>query len=187
MTRTRQFLLAFAALCIGGGWFTYQHYFSLDHIHFKPSQHDAFMTDVEYLRYDEQGQLNKRLFTPLAIHHAATDGMTLHKPWLILYEDQKPEWTITADYGISQNRNKRIDLHDHVILKRAATPTRPSSTITTTTLTLHPQARTAHTDAAVTLRQADSTLHATGLDTDFGHQSVKLLSESTGDYVYHRH
>ena len=40
MTRARQFLFAFAALCIGGGWFTYQHYFSLDHIHFKPSQHD---------------------------------------------------------------------------------------------------------------------------------------------------
>lgn len=180
--RPLTFACLVALTALAASWYGLQRYFSLSTTSFKPTQHDAFMQDIEYTHYDDQGQIKRQVSAPVAFHQADTDGLVLEHPVMTFYDDHYHKWTIRANHGESSQQNSQVVLSDHVEIEQAATAERPTLHLYTDNLTLYPNQRLASTNAAVKIVQPDGQVEATGMQADFNNQTITLLSQAHATY-----
>ncbi len=151
-----------------------------------PAQHEAespdgFMTQVHYTHYDENGEIQSKLYSPKIIHYNENDRAQLEKPSLVMHTQDKQTWIITADQGTSLHGSKQIDLKNNVQVQRVKDPSH-INTLTTSSLTAFPDRQFAQTDKAVTIVQPGSTVQAVGMTANLKTGDITLLSQTQGIY-----
>lgn len=145
---------------------------------------DAIMQDVTALILDKQGKPSMKVITPKLIHYAESDTTHFTTPQLILYRRQSSKpWYVTANQAKATQGTNNVDFWDNVTIHHAADANNPATLIKTTTLTVHPNEKTAETKDDITLTQPNVVIKATGMHADMNTGDVKLLSKARGEYV----
>lgn len=145
-------------------------------------QPDAFMHNVSYSQYDDQGLLHSHLSTALIVHYPWENSSHFNHPNYLIYTDKRVPWRVVANQGKSQGGSRQVYLWDHVKIHESQQSMEPETTIVTRTLTIFPNRSFAEADKDVTITQPNSTVQAIGMTADLKHGIVHLLSHSRGIY-----
>ena len=143
---------------------------------------DAFMEDVVTTILDKEGNPKLEITTPKMVHFSKEDTTRLLTPHLTLYRDSPEPWYITSQYAKAWQGIENVNFWQDVNIQHAADEKSPQTTIKTSTLTVHPNQRTAQTDAPITLLQPNMTVNAVGMFADMNSGDIKLLSNTRGEY-----
>lgn len=145
-------------------------------------QLDAFMHNVSYCQYDNQGLLHSYLNTPLIVHYPLEDTSYFNRPNYLIYTDKRVPWTVVANQGKNQGKVHQVYLWNHVRIHKSQQPTEPETTIVTRNLMIFPSRSLVKTDKDVIITQLNSTVQAIGMTADLKKGTIRLLSHAIGIY-----
>ncbi|MES2998599.1 MAG: LPS export ABC transporter periplasmic protein LptC [Pseudomonadota bacterium] len=168
-------------LILLGTWYTWQQLTRPANPFATRHQPDAYATNVIIFHTDTEGNLYDQLKTPLSVHYPLDDSISLSTPLFNLFLKNNESWELSANYGKLKENNDRLQLWDHVKLEqKKGDHASPTSTLTTSTLTINLKEKTADTSAPVTITQTNQEIHAIGLHADFTNKTIQLLSQVKG-------
>ena len=144
---------------------------------------DAFMEGINATILDKQGQVAMKIIAPKMVHYASNDSSELTQPELTLFRKSPQPWHITSHTARVSNGIRQVDFQDDVTIHHAADLINPDTVIKTPKLTVFPQDQKAQTSELITLIQPNTVIKATGMLADINSGSIKLLSETRGEYV----
>lgn len=145
-------------------------------------QPNAFMREVNYYQYNDEGNLHSHLVSPFIVQFPYKNSSYFISPHYLIYTSQHVSWTISADRGKSQNGIERIYLWGHVEIHEPAHATKTETIITTRNITIFPYRSFARTDQPVTIVRPNSLIKATGMTADLKKGIIHLLSHAQGVY-----
>ena len=145
-------------------------------------QPNAFMREVDYYQYNDEGDLRSHLVSPFIIHFPYKNSSRFTSPHYLIYTSQHMPWTISADRGKSQNGIEWVYLWGHVKIYEPSQATKVETKITTHNITIFPCRSFAQTDQPVIIVRPDSLIKATGMTADLKKGIIHLLSHSRGVY-----
>jgi lipopolysaccharide export system protein LptC len=144
---------------------------------------DAYMENVTAIIMDKKGKPSIKIKTPRMVHFIENDTSELIDPQLTIYRRSPEPWFITSKFAKAQQGIDQVDFWKDVIIHHAGDLTSPATIITTPTLTVHPNDQTAETTDFITFTQPSVTVKAIGMTADLNTGSIKLLSQTRGEYV----
>lgn len=142
---------------------------------------DYIVDNFVATRLSGLGQRDHVLAAARMLHFPDDDSTELTEPHYTHYDPDQPPVTITSDRGTISSDGENVYLQGNVVVTRAAEGKRPPLVMTTDYLHLIPDQRIARTDHPVVLREADSTVHAVGLQLD---AEARLLTLSRVHATY---
>jgi len=116
-------------------------------------------------------------------HYPDDDSTTLDEPKISLFSENKPTIFIKSKLGILARKGDEVFLHNNVKLAREASARNSELAIETEYLHVIPNKQIVNTDRAVTITNAQTTLHAVGMELDNNARTTVLLSEVRSEYV----
>ncbi|MBN2689344.1 MAG: LPS export ABC transporter periplasmic protein LptC [Gammaproteobacteria bacterium] len=143
----------------------------------KPKNPDAFITNITYQEYDEQGKLHTTIKTPKLVHYSYLNSSKFEQPIIIIYGKNNDIWRISAVHGTADHGNKTIDLIGDVKLHRPKNANNKAITITTDKATVHPKQKTAETTKPINIKEQGFTANAVGAKADLNTGVIKLQSK----------
>lgn len=152
-------------------------------IHANAALPDAYMEDVVATIMNKSGKPTLKIETPRMIHFANNNTTDITKPHITVYRDSPVPWYINSDYAKATNGIDQIILWSNVVMNHPSDTTNPLTTMKTHSLTIFPDKKIAQTPDAVTITQPDMTVHAVGMFANFQDGTVKLLSQTVGEYA----
>lgn len=144
---------------------------------------DAIMEDVVALIIDKTGKPSMKVITPRLIHYTESDTTHLTTPQLVLYRKSPQPWYVSSRFAKATQGIENVNFWENVTIHHAADNNNPATLIKTTTLTVHPNQKTAETQDFITLIQPNMVVKATGMHADMNTGNIKLLSKARGEYV----
>lgn len=144
---------------------------------------DAYMEDVVATILNKQGIPSLKIETPKMIHYPENDVTDISKPHITVYRQSPEPWYINSNFAKASSGIDQILFWDNVIIHHAQDSDNPTTTMTTTSLTVFPNQQLAKTDKPITVTQPNATLHAVGMFANMNDGTVKLLSNARGEYV----
>ena len=141
------------------------------------------MENVTTWVMDKTGALNMKVITPKLTHYQTADKSILENPILTLYRESPSPWTITSRSATAINGIETVLFNDDVNIHHAADSKNPQTIIQTTSLTVYPSKRIAETSAAISLKQPNTLLKATGMHANIETGTIQLLSKAMGEYT----
>lgn len=155
----------------------------LHHNTIDPHSPDAYMEGVSAVIMNKQGTPSFKISTPKMVHYANDDTTDIEAPAVTVYRNTPSPWYINSDHAKATQGVSEILFWSNVVIHHPADKENPATTMQTTMLTIFPEKQTAETAQPVTIKQPDTTVHATGMLADMNNGTVKLLSEAKGEYV----
>lgn len=143
--------------------------------------YDAFMTNLTYYAYNNQGQLQSHLVTPKMVHYADQNNIYFTSPKIDYYSENHAPWKIKALNGIKQNDGK-LYLWNHVNMHELPSIHEPETTILTNSITINTKNSTATSYDKVTMIRPGTRVKGKGLKANFKKGVFELLSQSEGSY-----
>ncbi len=160
--------------------------FSLQHHALAPASvshlPDAYMEEVQTMIMDKTGAPKMKIETPHMIHYLEHDTTKLMSPHVTIYKNSPEPWHVTARFALATEGTKNILFWDNVLIHHVGDIDNPTTSIKTSTLTIHPEQRSAETDALITLHQPNLRVKAKGMYADMNSGDIKLLSQTRGEY-----
>lgn len=147
---------------------------------------DAFATNFEIRRLDDDGALRYRLRAPELKHFPGDEISEIRSPELIAYRQDTPPITITAGLARVSKGGDLVQLTDSVRVRREATPERAELLVSSPSLNVYPETGLAETDQAVTITQGASKLSGVGARIDNKASTFELRSQVRGQYIAQR-
>ena len=144
---------------------------------------DAIVENFEIRRLDENGKLQYRLNAPQLRHFPDDNSSQITAPRLLAYRDDTPPLALTAGQARVTAGGETIFLEGDVEIVRAATERRPELNARTATLTVEPEAGTAHTDQTMTITLGASEISGVGARIDNKASTFELRSQVRGRYL----
>ena len=144
---------------------------------------DAIMENFSAIKLNEQGVPRFIMAARKMQHYPDDDSTTLELPRLTTLSAGRPAIHAIAKRGIVSSKGDEISLHGDVEVLREADGQQDELTLQTEYLRIVPDLDLASTDRAVTLVDARSTIHATGLEMDNKTRTLKLLSKVTSEHA----
>lgn len=147
---------------------------------------DTIVENFSAIKLNEQGVPRLIMAARKMLHYPDDDSTTLEVPRLAsLAADRQTIHTI-AQRGIISSKGDEVFLHDAVEVLREANRQQPELRMQTEYLHIIPDKDIADTDRAVTIVDAYTTTHATGLEMDNNTRTLKLLSQVRSEHVPHK-
>lgn len=144
---------------------------------------DAIMENFTAVKLTEQGEPHFIMAAKKMQHYPDDDSTTLELPRLTTLSAERPTIHTIARRGIVSRRGDEIFLHEDVEVLREANGQQSEMTLQTEYLHVLPERNIASTDRAVTIVDARSTTHATGLEMDNKARTLKLLSKVRSEHA----
>ena len=144
---------------------------------------DAYMEDVVATILNKEGNPSMKIETPKMVHYAENDVTNISQPHITVYRQSPEPWYINSNFAKASDGVEEILFWDNVVIHHAQDIDNPTTTMTTTTLTVFPNQQLAKTAEAITVTQPNATLHAIGMLANMNDGTVKLLSHARGEYV----
>jgi lipopolysaccharide export system protein LptC len=148
-----------------------------------PKEADSFMQDVVAVIFNKEGKPALKLEAPHMIHYPENDSTLISTPHVTIYRQTPKPWYVDAEHAKTNHGINEIVFWSHVNIHHPADQENPKTSLKTATLTIHPDQKTAVTDQPIIFNQPDTTIHAIGMLADWEAGTIKLLSETQGDYV----
>ena len=144
---------------------------------------DATMENFSATNLNEQGVPNFILAANKLLHYPDDDSTALDAPRITMLSPGKPAIHATAEHGTISSKGDEVFLRDNVKVLREASAQQDQMTLQTEYLHIIPDQGLANTDRAVTVVDAHSIVHATGMEMDNKTRTLKLLSQVKSEYV----
>ncbi len=144
---------------------------------------DAFMENVVATIINKEGNPSLKVESPKMIHYAEDDTTYIETPHITLYRQSPEPWHINSAYAKATQGLDKIYFWDNVVIHHVSDSANPTTTMTTTTLTVFPNKQIAQTDKNVTVTQPSAILHGLGMLANLNEGTVQLLSKAQGEYV----
>lgn len=143
---------------------------------------DYVLRDFEVTSLDKQGKESFTLRGPELQRNPTDQTLQLATPQFLVPDRAGRYWDLRAQQGFVPAGGNHLELRGQV---RADSPpeTPPITRIRTDWLNLDLQKNQASTTAKVTITRPGLTMQGTGLEADFDHQQVSLLSQVSNHYV----
>jgi len=140
------------------------------------------MIGAHYHSTDSQGNIHEQLSAEYGKHYPFNNSFELDSPELTVYGPHGEIWHIHANKGTSSHGSDTVILSERVQIEHRAKQDAPKVVVNTARLIVHPNDRTADTDAPVTITYPQVVLQGQGLHGDMKAGTLKLLREITGHY-----
>jgi lipopolysaccharide export system protein LptC len=144
---------------------------------------DAIMENFSATNLNEQGVPDFLMAAAKLLHYPDDDSTTVDAPHITILSPGKPAIHATAEHGTISSKGDEVFLSDNVKVLREASAQQDQMTLQTQYLHLIPDRGLANTDRAVTVVDAHSIVHATGMEMDNKTRTLKLLSQVRSEYV----
>jgi LPS export ABC transporter protein LptC len=173
--------LILVILILFGTWYTWQQLARSNNSRVAQHQADAYAINVIIFHTDIEGNIYDQVRTPLLVHYPADDSILLSSPVFDLFLKNNESWELSANYGKLKENYDLLQLWGKVTLnQKKMAHALPSTTLTTSVLTVNFKERTADTSAPVTIVQPNQVIHAMGLHADFASKTIQLLAQVKG-------
>jgi lipopolysaccharide export system protein LptC len=149
-----------------------------------PTQHDPdTVIDHVLLRsLNPQGELQYRLQATRIEHFPDHDSNEITNPLLTYVRTGAPDLRISSAHADVSQHGDMVLLTGSVYITRDALPNRPELHAKTQTLTVMPNAGTAHTDDPVFITEGNSHLSGVGMSIDNNARTFELDAKVRGEY-----
>jgi len=144
---------------------------------------DYVMDNFTATTLDEKGKIRFLMSAKKMWHYPDDDVTLLEAPRLESLANELVPIKMSALTGEISSKGEEVLLRNDVIIVRPAFANRSELTFKTEYLRVFPNKDFADTNQAVTLLEANSTLHAVGMELDNKTRSIKFLSSVKTDYV----
>lgn len=144
---------------------------------------DFFMTNTFYTKFDNDGNISEQINMDKIMHFTTRNNYIFDNPRIKMNNQNKQPWFITANKGKSEFGKSKVYLWDNVRLIQAIDPkNNPIFDITTNSLCVYTNNKSAQTSEPITIIQNGSVAKAVGAKADFKSGTVKLLSNVECQY-----
>jgi lipopolysaccharide export system protein LptC len=150
---------------------------------YKRHDPDAIMENFSATNLNEQGVPDFVMAATKLMHYPDDDSTTVDEPRITMLSPGQPALHATAEHGTISSKGDEVFLRDNVKVLREASAQQDQMTLQTQYLHIIPDRDLANTDRAVTIVDAHSIVHATGMEMDNKTRTLKLLSQVRSEYV----
>ncbi len=144
---------------------------------------DAIVENFSATKMNDLGIPSFILAASKMLHFPDDDSTTLDQPHITMLSAVHPAIHATSMRGTISSNGDEIFLLDNVVLTRDASARQNELKLFTEYLHVVPDRNLTDTDRAVTITDAHSTVHATGLEMNSQTRILKLLSQVNSIYV----
>jgi lipopolysaccharide export system protein LptC len=143
---------------------------------------DYIVDGLTAYRMNPEGEVVSKLFAEKTVHYPDDDTTHLTRPrWVSLAQGKAPV-TITANEGLVSSDGDNVYFEDDVHVVRDPSGKQSRLTLLTSYLQVIPDKNIAQTDRPVTITDANTVVHAIGLELNGDTRILKLLSNVKGTY-----
>ena len=132
-------------------------------------------------KFDKQGNVTQRLYTPQLTHIPKGDQNRFTEPRVTLYNNGESPWYISSKEGFSQKGGEKIQLLGSVVIQQPIS-TGGEHRILTESLDYYPQKQYAETEKSVLFKKPGVRLKGDGMHAWLASKSVQLLDNVQGRY-----
>lgn len=141
---------------------------------------DVIINDARGHKLDASGRLQYTIVAEEIRHFPDDETTELRQPRLVYLHAQQPPVTIRAEHAVGNKPAERVDLHEQVEVRRAASGKNAELVATMSELTVLTDEQKAFTKSQVLITQGNSWVQGVGLQIDNKLQTYLLESEVTG-------
>lgn len=146
---------------------------------------DGIMDNFHATKMDMQGVPRFLLAATQSRHYPDHDSTELELPRLTMLTQDRPPVHMNGTRGNISSRGDQVAFHGDVRVLREAAGDQSAMTLHTEYLRVLPNEDWADTDKAVTMVNANNTVHAIGLEMDNKARTLKLLSQVRSEHLPH--
>ena len=143
---------------------------------------DATISDISFKEFNDKGKLTNFLETPMIEHVPKNNTHLLTQPHIIVREENKEPWDISAKYAKAVKGGKKIVFSNDVSIIQKKDIGEGNILLSTEEITYFPNKKYAITRKNVRLQQNNSIVKATGLKAFLAENRIKFLSNTRGHY-----
>lgn len=143
---------------------------------------DFFMINADYVKFDADGNINNHFYASKITHFGDQNNYIFDNPSMQMYSNKEEPWIITAQKGKSEQGKSKIYLWGNVQLKQGNDGNNNAFGISTTSLIVYPDTKSAETSDPVTIIQGTSIAKSIGAKADFKSGMIELLSNVDCEY-----
>lgn len=144
---------------------------------------DAIIENFSAVTLNEQGTPHFIMAAKKMLHYPDDDSTTLEVPHLTSLSPGRPAIHAIAKRGVVSSNGDEVFLYEGVEVLREASMSQDELRIHTEYLHFTPDQELASTDRTVTIKEANNTVQATGLEMDYKARTLKLLGRVRSEYV----
>jgi lipopolysaccharide export system protein LptC len=144
---------------------------------------DYYAENLTTIDMDERGRPKQRLVARRMEHFAHDNSMHLQRPYLVLFEEGLPPWTLRSETGWIAGERDEAWLRGQVFIDREADGANPPYHMVTSELHVKREPDYAETDRPVFLVTDKEQVEAVGMQAWFEPETrIKLLSRVRGRF-----
>jgi lipopolysaccharide export system protein LptC len=143
---------------------------------------DYIVNGLSAVRMGADGRTKSTLTAAKMLHYPDDDSTLLTTPRWVSYEPDAPPLTITSREAMVSSNGEDIVFRDNVRVVRAAHAEHSELVLETSLLHAIPDKNIAETDQPVKITDANTVVHAIGLELNSETHVLKLLSQVKGTY-----
>lgn len=144
---------------------------------------DYYLIGFELTEMDATGRVDRRLRGDDLYHYPDSATSTLTQPRLLVYEDGRPAWDISALRGNGSERERVLNLQGDVRVNYHGADPAEDVRMYTEELDVWPDSKLAETRAAVRIEERNGETRAVGLTADLARHQAVLHAEVRGVYA----
>jgi lipopolysaccharide export system protein LptC len=144
---------------------------------------DAIIENFSATKLNQQGVPDFIMASKKMLHYPDDDSTTLEVPRITMLSAEHPTIHAVAKRGTISGKGDEVFLHDDVEILREASAHQDKLTLQTEYLHIIPDQNLTETNRAVTITDAHTTIHATGMEMDSKTRTLKLLSQVRSEHV----
>ena len=144
---------------------------------------DVIMGNFSAIKMDQQGVPRFLLSAQQLRHYPDNDSTEIELPRLTMLTAERPTVPMAGKRGVISSRGDEVIFQDNVSVVREAAGDQSALTLRTQYLRVLPDQDWANTDQAVTIVNANNTVHATGMEMDNKARTLKLLSHVRSEHL----
>jgi lipopolysaccharide export system protein LptC len=144
---------------------------------------DAIIENFSATKLNEQGVPSFIMAAKKMLHYPDDDSTTLEEPRVTMLSAEHPAIHASAKLGTVSSKGDEIFLQDNVEVLRDASAKQDQLSLLTEYLHIIPDQNLTNTNRAVTIVDAHTTIHATGMEMNSETRTLKLLSQVKSEHV----
>lgn len=144
---------------------------------------DGIMDNFSSVKMNMQGMPSELLSAKQLRHYPDHDTTELELPKLTMLNVDRPPVHVKSTHGNVSSRGDEVIFRGNVVVVREPVGTQSAMTLRTEFLRVLPNKDIVSTDKAVTIVDANNTIHAIGMDMDNKKRIMKLLSHVRSEHL----
>jgi lipopolysaccharide export system protein LptC len=146
---------------------------------------DYYLENFTATSMDIEGKLAYKVTAVHLEHYPDDNSMKLLQPVFSFYENEKQNWTASANEALIFQESQKIDLNGNVIMHQFPDKIKQTSLLTLTSeqLSIDVKNKFAHTKSKIKLVQGNNHIEGVGMNADLNKNKIEFMSKTKSSYV----